>query len=106
MGWGIDFKADVYLSRQTYSSRLDVEGRIVALNEDINDIETRLQMYASSTPRDIITEQDVDDSVSWLQFTLKTIFDEYQELLYNRTLLGLYVEYLTENKIDVIKREE
>ena len=106
MGWGIEFKTDVYLSRQSYASKHEVLDRIDEINTDINEMDTRLYMYAASTPRDVVVGQDVEDAVSWTHVTLQPLLEEYKEQIYNRTLLGLYVDYLTENEIDIIKREE
>ena len=105
MGWGIDFKADVYLSRQSYRSKGDVLDRIEELSSEINDIETRINMFAAATPRDVIMEKDVDNAVGWLSFELKCLFESYQEALSNKVLLGLYIAYLTENNIEIIKSE-
>ena len=56
MSWGIDFNTDIYLSHQSYTSKLDVRDKINELEEEINEHKSTLKMYAASTPKDINTK--------------------------------------------------
>ena len=48
MGWGTDFKTDIYLNRQVFVSKLEVDDKISELNQKIEDDKSLLKMYASS----------------------------------------------------------
>lgn len=102
MSWGIDFKADIYLSRQSYSSKGEVEDRMEELDKEINDYETELKMYAISQPRDVVP--DDEDQISWINNRINEILELYQECVNERFKLYLYLEYLNDGG-EIIKAE-
>lgn len=96
MGWGIDFKADVFLSRQSYASKNEVEDRIRELESEINDCEATLKMYAASTPKDVYVLDGNESAIGWLNIEVNTQFGLYKDYLYNKYQLELYLEYLND----------
>lgn len=109
MGWGIEFKTDVYLSRQSYSSKIDVEDKISELTTEIKDLEASLKMYAASTPRDIIfrsedAADEVDDAISYINLRVTEFLEFYRESVVDRHKLQLYLEYLNDGN-EIVKSE-
>ena len=96
MGWGIEFKADIYLSRQSYLNKIGVEDRIAELDTDICDCETQLKMFAAATPSDVVPSDFDGDKVSWLNNEISEALETYKELIVERHKTYLYLEYLNE----------
>jgi len=63
MGWGTSFTADVYLSRQVFQNRYELDERVKELEEYINSAKQELTALAVATPRDIIAEKNEDGYV-------------------------------------------
>ena len=101
MGWGTSFKADVYLSRQVFSSKGELDERIKELEEYIESAKRELTAYAVATPRDIIAEKDesgyiqnpIDEVLRKVNETFEWMEDNYRDL----NKLYQYQQYLEEN---------
>jgi hypothetical protein len=96
MSYGIDFKADIYLSRQSYESK---EGLIDAIEHDGYDIESyesQLRMFISANPKDIIPDEWKDEPLSYLYTESGHLLDELKEAIMARHLKQLYLQYLEE----------
>jgi hypothetical protein len=106
MGWGTDFKADLYLSRIIFTSIGEIEDKLKEYDESINNIEAEIKMYASSTPKDIIPDDYKDEPINWLTLRLNELYENYRESLINGFKLSLYLEYVEENKIDLLKENK
>ena len=102
MTWGTDFTAEIFLSRQTFSRKYEVEIRIEELVELINECEALLKMYASATPNNIVPPEE--ESIEWLNTRINEELSMYQDYIINRYNLTLYLDYLGEN--EDIKNEE
>lgn len=102
MGWGIEFKADIYLSRQSYSRKSEVEDKIDEIDRLITDHEAELKMFASATPKDIVPSDE--EQIDWINNRINEILLAYQECLVDRYQLSLYLDYLNEGG-EIIKAE-
>ena len=96
MSWGINFISDIYLSRQSYSSKGEVEDRISELDKEIINCEATLKMYASANPKDIVPPDSIEDQIFWLNHQINETLESYQELLMDRYRVYLYLEYLND----------
>ena len=94
MGWGIDFKADVYLSRQSYRSKQEVADRMEELDKEINDHEVKLKMIGIANPNDIVPTEE--DKVFWVNREISDVLEEYRASVIDRYNLYLYLDYLNE----------
>jgi len=95
LGWGIDFKADIYLSRQDYGSNpSQVQDAIDDLSEGIEQNESRLKMFASSNVRDIVPEEWKDQPLDWINAEINSIVGSLKEDIVHRYQLELYKESL------------
>jgi hypothetical protein len=103
MSWGTDFRTDIFISKQVFGSKGDIEMKLEELDKTINGIEAQIKMYASSTPKDIIPDDWKEEPVNWLDIRLNELFENYQEALDERYKIYLYRDYVNENNIDLTK---
>ena len=96
MTWGTDFSIDIFLSRQEYKSKFDVEDKIKELDEQINDCESQIKMYVSATPKDIVPSEYSEEQISWLNNQINEHLEMYREYITDRFKLELYLEYLSQ----------
>ena len=95
MSWGTDFKADIYLSRQVFSSIGCIEDAIDECDDTITTIGAKFKMFAACTPKDVVVEDG--DPVNYLNSELSSLIDEYIEAIEERYKLNLYLEAVKEN---------
>lgn len=101
MGYGTAFTAEIYLNRQIFSSRYELDEKIKELEGYIEDSKRELTALAVSTPKDVMAEKNSDGYIeSPIDQILRrtTEIFEWMEDNYRR-LYGLYQfqEYLTQN---------
>lgn len=94
MGWGIDFKANVYLSRQIYSNKEQVEDAITEKQKAIKHATEQLLILVAGNPKDLLqTEGElVFEIQSMVSDLIETICEEQR----NITLLNLFVDEISE----------
>lgn len=111
MGYGTLFTTEIYLNRQIFSSRYELDIRVKELEDMIGSAKKELTAFAVGTPKDIITEKNEDGYVEHpidqiLRRTGETfgwMEDNYREL--NR--LYQFQEYLDENPdVDIEKMND
>lgn len=101
MGYGTLFTAEIYLNRQIFNSKDELDEKIKELERYIESAKRELTAYAVATPRDIIAEKDesgyiqnpIDEVLRKTKETFEWIEDNYKDL----NKLYLYQEYLEEN---------
>lgn len=102
MGWGIDFKADIFLNKVYVNSKYDLECQIEDCKEELKIIKTKLYMFSSSSPKQIVSKEWKDDVLGYIQIELNNLFEEYditiEKLINLKYLLKNYDEY-EKNKI-------
>lgn len=102
MGWGIDFKTDIYLSKQDYGENTElVKDEILELEKGINSSKEKILMYAAATPKDISmpTEESIDIIFN-IQIEINETLDyirECTEKILNLTYYQRYLENKKEN---------
>lgn len=101
MAWGIDFKANVYLSRITFTSIYQVEGKIKELEDEINTAREILSMLAIASPNTII-EQD-EDPIYSIKNRVEDQVNIIIEAQYTLVLVNLYYDELKEGRITLDK---
>jgi len=94
MGWGIKFNADIYLSKQTYENKIDVEKKINELEQELVELECKLKMFASANLKDILPKYWNDDPILWLNNQIDDIFEQIYENHLNLIQIEQYLEYL------------
>lgn len=76
MGWGTEFKADIYLSRMSFENKYILEDKIKETEEYINNLKTKLSLYAVSSPKDIVDPEWTDDVITWVKNQMDEILEE------------------------------
>ena len=76
MGWGTDFTANVYISRQTFKSLADVEDIIEEHQAEILNAELQLVALASATLRDIVPPDWADEPALWITKTVQDLISD------------------------------
>ena len=90
MGWGTDFKADVFLNRQVFANKYEVEEAIREKSNDIIQNEVLLLGYAMATPKDIFPNSD--DVAFDVKLAISEVLENLSELHVDRYKLSLYLE--------------
>lgn len=101
MGYGTPFTTEIYLNRQIFNSRYELDDKIKELEGYIESAKRELTAFAVSTPKDVIAEKNEDGYVEnpidlILRRTAETfewMEDNYREL----NKLYQFKEYLDEN---------
>ena len=101
MGWGTSFTTEIYLSRQVFNSKFELDEKIKEVERYIESAKLELTAYVVATPRDIIAEKDesgyiqnpIDEVLRKVNETLEWMEDNYRDL----NKLYQYQQYLEEN---------
>jgi hypothetical protein len=101
MGWGTDFTTSVYLNRQVFGSREEVKMRLEDIQEELSVTREHLFLMLGAGLMGIPGD-DIDTGV--VHREASELLKEIEDLSRERTLLTLYLEYLEENDITIIKR--
>jgi len=101
MGWGTSFKAEIYLSRQVFSSKGELDEKIKEIEEYIESAKLELTAYAVATPRDIIAEKDesgyIQNPIDGVLRKTREIFEWMEDNYRDLNKLYQYKQYLEEN---------
>jgi len=101
MGYGTSFTTDIYLNRQIFESRWELDEKVKELEKFIEQGKQELLALAVSTPRDVISDKDADgypqnpieEVLRKTRETFEWMEDNYREL----NKLYQFQEYLDEN---------
>jgi hypothetical protein len=101
MGYGTSFTTEIYLNRQIFQNRYELDERIKEIEGYIESAKQVLTALAVSTPKDVIAEKDeegyvqnpIDEVLRKTRETFEWMEDNYRDL--NR--LYQYQQYLEEN---------
>ena len=91
MGWGIQVNADIFVSRVRLQ---DIDSTIEENNKTITFCEKELLMFASSTPKDVVSEdvRQEGDIIIDLRFKIDEIFETYSSCIKQNVLLEIIKE--------------
>lgn len=90
MGWGTDFKAEVFLNRLVFANKYEVEEVIKEKSNDIIQNEVLLLGYAMATPKDIFPNSD--DVAFDVKIAISEVLENLAELYVDMYKLNLYLE--------------
>ena len=108
MGYGTTFTTEIYLNRQIFNSRYELDDKIKELENNIESAKRELTAFAVATPKDIMAEKDedgyvenpIDQILRRTSETFEWMEDNYREL----NKLYQFQEYLDENPDVDIKK--
>lgn len=95
MGWGVDFSADIFLSKQNYNKNIyQVQEMIDQYNRGLEEHKASILMYCSANLKDVVPEEWKDDSIEWLRDFINDKFEQIDTLNKDILKLEYYKEYL------------
>lgn len=98
MVWGIEFKSDIYLSREDYDENIElVQDEINNLEKSIQYIQKQINMFASSNPKDIIPKDWKEEPIRWINNEIDELIEQLCEHNIHQYKLNLYKDYLKEH---------
>jgi len=108
MGWGTTFKAEIYLNRQIFQNRYELDEKIKEIEGFIESSKRELTALAVSTPKDVMAEKDsdgyVENPIDQILRRTAEIFEWMEENYRNLHQLYEYQQYLDENpEVDMKK---
>jgi hypothetical protein len=99
MGYGIDFKANVYLNKMKFNDIQEVNAKIEDNVRAIRDAKQKIQMFVSATPNSIVPKEWEDEPINWLVNPVNDLFELIEDYTRENVLLNQYLSYLENNKI-------
>ena len=63
MGWGIDFKTNIFLNKITITSKGDLLDLIKEKETDVLKLKSLIRMYVSGSPKEIAPKHWEDDVI-------------------------------------------
>ncbi len=103
MGWGITFTPELYLSKFSFQSIYELQGRIREEEETITYIEKRILMIAASNPKDICGEEFKEEPLSFIQSEVSDLLRDYEEGIQLLIKLRMFETHLEETGEDIEK---
>lgn len=102
MGFGTGFTTEIYLNRQLFNSRYELDEKIEEIEGYIESTKKELTAMAVGTPKDIMSEKNEDGYIQSPldQILRKTteLFEWLEENYSQLNKLYQYRQYLEENK--------
>lgn len=108
MGYGTAFTTEIYLNRQIFQNRHELDERIKEIEGYIESAKQELTALAVSTPKDVIAEKDESgypqNPIDEVLRKTKETFEWMEENYRNLHQLYEYQQYLDENpEVDMKK---
>ena len=101
MGWGTSFTTEVYINRQVFNSKDELNERIKELEGYIESAKQELTALAVATPRDIIAEKDesgyIQNPIDEVLRKVHEIFEWMENNYRDLNKLYQYQQHLEEN---------
>ena len=101
MGYGTLFTTEIYLNRQIFQNRYELDERIKEIEGYIESAKQELTALAVSTPKDVIAEKDeegyVQNPIDEVLRKTKGIFEWMEDNYRDLNRLYQYQQYLEEN---------
>ena len=93
MGWGTEFKTEIYLNRMTFENKGILEDEIEELEQTIERYKRELLMYCSANVRELIPKDWDEEPITFIYNKVNELLSQLEE----DTLLLYKLELLLEN---------
>ena len=101
MGYGTSFTTEIYLNRQIFQNRYELDERIKEIEGYIESAKQELTALAVSTPKDVIAEIDesgyIQNPIDEVLRKTREIFEWMEDNYRDLNKLYQYKQYLEEN---------
>ena len=96
MGFGTAFNTEIYLNRMIFKQKWEVEEKIEQNKKYISDSITKLKMFTSTNPRDIVDIEWKEEPINWLSNQVDDLIEFIEEYSFENYKLNLYLDYINE----------
>ena len=108
MGYGTAFTTEIYLNRQIFQNRYELDEKIKEIEGFIESSKRELTALAVSTPKDVMAEKDsdgyVENPIDQILRRTAEIFEWMEDNYSDLNRLYQYQQYLDENpEVDMEK---
>ena len=108
MGYGTAFTTEIYLNRQIFQNRYELDEKIKEIEGSIEYLKRELTALAVSTPKDVMAEKDsdgyVENPIDQILRRTAEIFEWMEDNYGDLNRLYQYQQYLDENpEVDMKK---
>jgi hypothetical protein len=108
MGYGTAFTTEIYLNRQIFQNRYELDEKIKEIEGFIESSKRELTALAVSTPKDVMAEKDsdgyVENPIDQILRRTAEIFEWMEDNYGDLNRLYQYQQYLDENpEVDMEK---
>src|SRR6056300_703996 len=101
MGYGTAFTTEIYLNRQIFQNRYELDEKIKEIEGFIESSKRELTALAVSTPKDVMAEKDsdgyVENPIDQILRRTAEIFEWMEDNYGDLNRLYQYQQYLDEN---------
>lgn len=99
MAWGTEFHTDIFISRQSFQTVYELDERINEIEQDIQNRNSRIKMFAAATPNNIIPP-DGPDPLHYIEVNMDEELAMLEEDIRELYQLSLFKEHLQETGKD------
>ncbi len=103
MGYGIQFKPDIFLSKCTISTVEELEEKIEETKQYIEDTQSRILMWAAANPKDVVPNSWKEEPINFIRNEVRDILNFIAEESEMLTKLNILLEYVKSEKITDLK---
>lgn len=103
MGWGTEFRTNIYLSRQVFRSEAEIEEEIISKKASLQNSKELVLMYAIGNWSEI---KDKEDDICTLQFMIDELVQDIVTTSTDIYKLELYLDAVKEGKAKLTTNEE
>lgn len=97
MGWGTSFMRDLYISRKLFRNMYELNNEIEELGQYLNNIKTKILMYAIGDPKSFNNMgENQDSTIDSVFYNVTELLYEYEDCLFQHDLLIMYKESIEE----------
>lgn len=111
MGYGTAFTTEIYLNRQIFQNRYELDEKVKEIEGFIESSKRELTALAVSTPKDVMAEKDsdgyVENPIDQILRRTAEIFEWMEDNYRDLNRLYQYQQYLDENpEVDMEKLKD
>lgn len=104
MGYGTDFKADIYLNRMIFTNKYELENKIEENKGYISDSIQKIKMFAAANPRDIVDAEWKEEPINWINNQINDLMESINEFSFENYRLELYLDYINDECNGIIPK--